>query len=129
MKISSASPALETNAPAKPQASAKERAKIGQLAEEFESMFLEIVFKTMRASVEKSGFMDGGNAEEIYRSMLDTEYAKSMAAQRQTGLADSLERQLLANSQIISESLHSAKQTQGERAYELGNAVRLLPKK
>jgi flagellar protein FlgJ len=71
------------------------RADVKQVAEEFESLFLGIVLKSMRDTVGKSGLMDGGNAEDIYRSMLDTEYAKQMAAQRHTGIADNVESFLL----------------------------------
>ncbi|MFW7377892.1 MAG: rod-binding protein [Oligoflexus sp.] len=49
----------------------------------------------MRDSIQKSDFIDGGNGEEIFRSMLDSEYAKSLASQRSTGLAESIERHLL----------------------------------
>jgi len=73
-----------------------------KVSEEFESLFLEIVLRSMRNTVQKSGLIDGGNAEDIYRSLLDTEYAKTLSAQRQTGLADSIEnylRKSVANSE------------------------------
>lgn len=57
-----------------------DRTTIKQAAEDFESLFLNIVLKSMRDTVQKSGLIDGGNAEEIYSSMLDDEYAKMMAA-------------------------------------------------
>ncbi len=68
---------------------------IRKLSEEFEGIFLEIVLKSMRETVSKSELIDGGNGEEIFQSMLDSEYAKSMAAQRSTGLATSIETHLL----------------------------------
>ena len=40
---------------------------------EMESLFLSHLLKEMRATVEKSGFMDGGQAEEIFTSLLDVE--------------------------------------------------------
>ncbi|MCX6117387.1 MAG: rod-binding protein [Proteobacteria bacterium] len=75
--------------------SAKDLDKIKKLSSDFESMFVEQMLKGMRSSVQKSGLIDGGNAEEIYTSMLDAEYAKSMANQKAMGLADMVERQLL----------------------------------
>ena len=69
--------------------------QIKQSANDFESLFLNIVLKSMRDTVQKSGLLDGGNAEDIYKSMLDDEYTKMMAAQRNTGLADEIERFLL----------------------------------
>lgn len=73
----------------------RERAKIKQSAQDFEAIFLETMLKSMRQSVEKSGLIDGGNAERMYESMLDTEYAKQMASQNMTGIAGDIERQLL----------------------------------
>ncbi|MEN9835490.1 MAG: peptidoglycan hydrolase FlgJ, partial [Pseudomonadota bacterium] len=59
----------------------RDRATIKKAAEDFESLFLNIVLKSMRDTVQKSGLIDGGNAEDIYKSLLDDEYAKMMAAQ------------------------------------------------
>lgn len=77
------------------QVSPHDRATIKQAAEDFESLFLGIVLKSMRDTVQKSGLVDGGNAEDIYRGMLDSEYSKMMAEQRNTGLADHIEVFLL----------------------------------
>jgi flagellar protein FlgJ len=77
---------------------AASREKIKKLSEEFESLFLGIVLKSMRDTVPKSTLIDGGNAEDIYRSMLDTEYAQQMASQRSTGIADNVEAFLLEGS-------------------------------
>jgi Rod binding domain-containing protein len=68
---------------------------IKKLADEFEGIFLEIVLKSMRETVDKSQFIDGGNGEQIFQSMLDSEYAKNLASQRTTGLAASIEQHLL----------------------------------
>lgn len=65
-----------------------------KVSEEFESLFLEIVLRSMRNTVQKSGLIDGGNAEDIYRGLLDVEYAKMLSSQRQTGLSDSIENYL-----------------------------------
>jgi flagellar protein FlgJ len=43
---------------------------------EMESLFISHLLKEMRATVEKSGFMDGGQAEEIFTSLLDVEISK-----------------------------------------------------
>ena len=80
---------------AKAKEKSVEERKIGKLAEEFESIFVNMMFKTMRKTVQKSGMVDGGHAEEIFNSMLDSEYAKSLAGQRSLGLADQIEKDLL----------------------------------
>jgi Rod binding domain-containing protein len=68
---------------------------IKKLADEFEGIFLEIVLKSMRETVDKTQLTDGGNGEQIFQSMLDSEYAKNLASQRTTGLAASIEQHLL----------------------------------
>jgi len=62
---------------------------------EFESIFMKMMLKEMRASVDKSGsLMSGGWAEDIFQDMLDDEYSKSMAETANFGLAEQLYRQL-----------------------------------
>ena len=93
-KINSAvsTPVVQANAP-----TSKELAKIRQSAQEFEAIFLESMLKSMRDSVEKGGLIDGGNAEKMYESMLDSEYAKQMSSQSMTGIAENIEKQLLVS--------------------------------
>jgi Rod binding domain-containing protein len=62
---------------------------------EFESIFVKMMLKEMRASVDKTeGVINGGWAEDIFTDMLDDEYSKSMASTANFGLADQLYRQL-----------------------------------
>ena len=61
---------------------------------EFESILFYSMLKTMRKTIQKTGFLYGGNAEEIYTSMLDQEYAKEISKITKTGLAESLYNQL-----------------------------------
>ncbi len=68
---------------------------IKKLSDEFEGIFLEIVLKSMRETIDKSQLTDGGNGEQIFQSMLDSEYAKNLASQRTTGLSASIEQHLL----------------------------------
>lgn len=48
----------------------------------------------MRKTVPKSEFMSGGNAENIFKDMLDMEYSKQIAQSRQLNLADILYQKL-----------------------------------
>ena len=43
---------------------------------EMESLFLSHLLKELRATVDKSGFFDGGQAEDIFTSLLDVEISK-----------------------------------------------------
>jgi flagellar protein FlgJ len=59
-----------------------------------ESLFISHLIKEMRATVEKSGFIDGGQAEEIFTSLLDVEISKKMSAAGGIGLSAILLEQL-----------------------------------
>ena len=59
-----------------------------------ESLFIHHLLKEMRATIDKSGFISGGRAEEIYTSMMDAETANRIANKGGMGLADMLLHQL-----------------------------------
>ena len=67
----------------------------------------------------KSGFMDGGHAEDLYRSMLDSEYAKSMSGLDQTGLSRIIYQQLLKTGQVPPSANNLAREKNGLEAYQL----------
>ena len=52
------------------------------------------MLQTMRKTVQKTGLIDGGHAENIYTSMLDQEYAKLMASNNRSSLSEALYNQL-----------------------------------
>lgn len=74
----------------------KESKKLLKACEEFEAYFLYIIMKEMRKTVPKTGFIDGGKSEEIFRDMLDEEIAKKMAKSEQNsfGIANMIYKQL-----------------------------------
>jgi flagellar protein FlgJ len=65
---------------------------------EMESLFLSHLLKELRATVDKSGFISGGQAEEIFTSLLDVEISKKMSAAGGIGLSDILLEQLAGKS-------------------------------
>lgn len=77
----------------------------------------------MRNSVMKSDLMDGGHAEEVYRGMLDSEYAKNLAYQDMTGLSQNIEKELLSKIQVqknlVQTSQITQEKVQGQKAYGL----------
>jgi flagellar protein FlgJ len=107
----------------------REIAQVKKLAHEFESIFLEQMFKSMRSSVQKSGLIDGGNAEEIYTSMLDSEYAKEMSSQGNAGLSQMIERQLMQSMGIKSEASGAASRRAAINGYERSGARPLRPER
>jgi peptidoglycan hydrolase FlgJ len=71
------------------------KSKLFEQCQEFESIFVKMMIKEMRKSVDKTdSLLNGGWAEDIYQDMLDDEYSKSMAKTAGFGLADQLYKQL-----------------------------------
>jgi len=72
----------------------REAAAATKVAKEFETLFVGMMLKSMRETVGKDKLTNGGHGEEIYRSLLDQEYAKSLTEHGGVGLTAMLERQL-----------------------------------
>ena len=62
---------------------------------EFESFLYNSMLKSMRNTVPEDGLFSGGNAENIYRSMLDQQYSQMMSKKMDSGIADALYNQLM----------------------------------
>ncbi len=90
-KIESIGKALKTNHTSSP---VKNRNELQKACSELESIFIFQLLKTMRATIPKSGFIDGGRAEEIYTSMLDSEISKNVSGATGMGLASVMYEQL-----------------------------------
>jgi flagellar protein FlgJ len=76
-------------------AASNDRDRLEKACGDFEAIFVQQLFKTMRASVPESGLFGGGRAEEIYTSMLDQQVAEQMAyGQSGIGLANQMRNKL-----------------------------------
>ncbi len=64
---------------AMPEEKKKELEKLRNACADFESIFMHQMLKEMRKTVDKSGMIHGGQAEEIFADMLDQERAKTMS--------------------------------------------------
>jgi hypothetical protein len=64
--------------------------KLVKAAEGLESMFIELMFKEMRKTVQKSDMDMENHATQIYRGMLDHEMADTAARTGGVGLADQI---------------------------------------
>jgi peptidoglycan hydrolase FlgJ len=74
----------------------KDRDRLDKACADFEAIFVQQLFKTMRASVPASELFNGGRAEEIYTSMLDQQVSEKMAHGHQgIGLADQMRNKLM----------------------------------
>ena len=68
-------------------------AQLRKAAEDFEALLTQQMLKTMREAGFKSDLLPESNGEKVFRSMLDEQYAQSMA-QSGGSLAEALLRQL-----------------------------------
>ncbi len=73
-------------------------ARLTKACAEFEALLVQKLFQTMRASIPKSGLIDGGSAEEIYTAMLDQQVAQEMALRGGLGLSDRMRAQIRGGS-------------------------------
>ncbi|MDA8414035.1 MAG: rod-binding protein [Desulfobacteraceae bacterium] len=90
--VSMANPATGKTAP---RPSDKDAVAARRVAREFESLFVGMMIKSMRETVGKDKLINGGHGEEVYRSLLDQEYARSLTEHGGVGLAAIVERQLV----------------------------------
>jgi flagellar protein FlgJ len=71
------------------------QSKLYKAALDFEAIFVKQMLNAMRKTVDKSGFVEGGMAEEIFEDMLYDEYAAKMTRVAGFGLADQVYLQLV----------------------------------
>jgi len=76
------------------------KSNLYKVCQDFEAIFIKQMLNVMRKTINKTGLLDGGYAEEIFEDMLYDEYAKKMAENAQFGLSDKLYNQLAQQSGI-----------------------------
>jgi Rod binding domain-containing protein len=79
----------------KPHGEAR-KAEAHKVAVEFQSLFVEMMLKTMRETAKQDKLTGGGHGEEVYGSLLDREYAIAISNRGNLGLAEMVEKQLLS---------------------------------
>lgn len=65
------------------------------VAKEFETLFVDMMMKSMRNTVKSD---DESNAENIYKSMLDNEYSKIMTEAQSFGIREMVRNWITENS-------------------------------
>jgi flagellar protein FlgJ len=80
-----------------PQAPAKgmDMQRIEETAQDFEAMFISEMMKPIFESVKVDENFGGGKGEEIFRSFIRDEYAKTMASAQSFGIAEQVKEQLI----------------------------------
>jgi flagellar protein FlgJ len=81
--------ALKTGAARDPKAA------IRQAASQFEALFMQMVMKSMRDAVPKSGMLEG-TGSDTFQSMLDTQFAQGLTG-KPGGLGELIAKQLMRN--------------------------------
>jgi flagellar protein FlgJ len=76
---------------------------------ELESLFIAYLLKEMRTTIPKSDFINGGRAEEIYTSMLDSEMARDLSAKGGIGLSSILLDQLGRRQESVKNQIGESK--------------------
>ena len=75
---------------------AARKAEIRKVAIEFQSIFVEMMLKSMRETAKQDKLTGGGHGEEVYGSLLDREYAQAISRRGNLGLAEMVEKQLIS---------------------------------
>ena len=68
--------------------------ELKKTCQEFESIFLNMLYKQMKASVPRTEFIPGDPGKDIFDSMLDDSLMEEASRGRGMGLADMLYKQL-----------------------------------
>lgn len=69
--------------------------------QDFESIFISYMLKSMRKTVPKTDFIQDKTTYDIYISMMDDEIASAVAKGQGIGLADTIYRQLKEKSSKV----------------------------
>ncbi|MEO6699408.1 MAG: rod-binding protein [Paraperlucidibaca sp.] len=76
------------------------------VARQFESVFLQMMLKSMRETVGEGGLFDN-ESMKTYQGMFDNQLALSLSQQGGIGLAESIAKQLAPEGSALQSSLHS----------------------
>ena len=72
------------------EAESLQQKRIGEVAEQFETVFMSMILKQMRSSLSEGLF--SGDESDVYGGMFDMYMGQSLAGSRQLGIATAIER-------------------------------------
>lgn len=90
--------------------------KVREVADQFESMFIGMMLKSMRDTLSQDTMLGSSNEEKTYQSMLDQMYADNWSTSRSLGLSDMIVDFLTKNQSTMQAS--PLKIVEEWRAYE-----------
>jgi flagellar protein FlgJ len=74
----------------------KQRQQAKKVSQDFEALFVGMMLKSMRSTVGKDKLTGGGHGDEVFRSMLDQEYAAvSVKRGGRLGIAKIIEKDII----------------------------------
>ncbi len=77
--------------------------ELKEACQNFEALFLNMMFKSMRNTVQKSDIIDNSYATGVYEDMMYEKYSEEAAKGGGIGLADMLYKQLIQNLEDVEE--------------------------
>jgi flagellar protein FlgJ len=84
----------QATTPAARQGTAQNPEKLKELAQEFEAIFIQQLYKEMRKTIPADGLIPRTNAQDTFIQMQDLEVARHSARQGGLGLAEMMLKQL-----------------------------------
>lgn len=100
MRIATSEARLEGLRKTKLSARAMDARKIDETAQDFEAQFISQMMENMFATMPTNSEFGGGEAEEVYRSLLVNEYGKLIARTGGVGVADHVKREMLRMQEV-----------------------------
>jgi peptidoglycan hydrolase FlgJ len=98
---------LDAPAPGSGPVGPPRAAEIRQAAQEFESLVLQQMLRTMRQASSLGGGFLQGSGERVYRDLMDEELARVLARGGGLGLADMLARDLMQREAAVKKTSSS----------------------
>lgn len=100
------------------EATEAKKKELKKVARDFESLFINMMLKSMRQTVPEDKIAGGGKAEDTYRFLLDQEYAAAAAKRGGIGIASMIEKELFKRYQIPSGKVAATEKAVVERGKE-----------
>lgn len=97
--------------------------KLRGVAEEFVSVFMNEVMKSMRATVQENPQMHGDNGEKFFQQMLDQEYSSTLSKGSGYGLTDLVYQSLASKARVQSAEDANSAAGSGAEAQEVPGLV------
>ena len=90
-------PSMQVSQSQKPETAAGKKddpEALRRTCQQFEAIFIQQLFKGMRATVPTSDLLENDRSIEIYQGLMDQQVAETMARKQGLGITDALLRQL-----------------------------------